>query len=210
VEYLLNGIPGHLAGESSDAGGSTSAAPVASVPATTPAPRSAQVQQQPTQTPASSAPQNLFQLAQQQAGGAGGNPLGGLRGPGTAGTGGGLESVRNAPGMDALRQLVAQNPQAIQPMLQQLMETNPGLVQAIGNDPERFLQILNEGLNMEEQDGQPGTVEIRLTQEEAAAIGRLEALGFPRQAVIEAYLACDKNEELAANFLFDGAFDDNP
>lgn len=113
-------------------------------------------------------------MAQQQAGGAGGNPLGGLRGPGTAGAGGGLENVHNAPGMDALRQLVAQNPQAIQPMLQQLMETNPGLVQAIGNDPERFLQILNEGLNMEEQEGgQPGTVEIRLTQEEAAAIGRV-------------------------------------
>mmetsp|Transcript_138132 Transcript_138132/g.350032 ORF Transcript_138132/g.350032 Transcript_138132/m.350032 type:complete len:269 (-) Transcript_138132:243-1049(-) len=48
---------------------------------------------------------------------------------------------------------------------------------------------------------------IRLTEEEGAAVDRLAALGFDRNMAAQAYLACDKNEELAANFLFDSGND---
>lgn len=52
----------------------------------------------------------------------------------------------------------------------------------------------------------PGAQVVRLTQDEAAAVQRLQDLGFSRQQAIEAYLACDKNEQMAANLLFDGSF----
>jgi UV excision repair protein RAD23 len=49
----------------------------------------------------------------------------------------------------------------------------------------------------------PGTTLISLTAEEKAAVDRLTSMGFPKQRVLEAYLACDKNEEQAANLLMD-------
>ena len=54
----------------------------------------------------------------------------------------------------------------------------------------------------------PGTVSASLTEEDDEAVQRLFRLSFDRQAVIDAYFACDKNEELAANFLFDQSEDD--
>lgn len=52
----------------------------------------------------------------------------------------------------------------------------------------------------------PGT--IRVTQEEMEAINRLTSLGFPKHKAAEAYFACDKNEEYAANYLFETGFED--
>ena len=42
-----------------------------------------------------------------------------------------------------------------------------------------------------------------LPEEGEAAVQRLMALGFPRAGAVEAYLACDQDEMLAANFLMD-------
>lgn len=52
----------------------------------------------------------------------------------------------------------------------------------------------------------PGT--IRVSQEEMDAINRLTQLGFPKHKAAEAYFACDKNEEFAANYLFETGGED--
>lgn len=44
-----------------------------------------------------------------------------------------------------------------------------------------------------------------MTEEERAAIDRLVGMGFERNMVIQAYFACDKNEEMTANYLVGGS-----
>jgi UV excision repair protein RAD23 len=167
----------------------------------------------------------LAQQQQQQAGGAVPHP----GGPTGAGPGGqlNLEALRDNPQIQQLRQQMAQNPAMIQPLIQQLAMQNPAIAQMIAQNPEALFQLL--GIELDDEEGgqlPPGAQVISVTEEERAAIQRvsipsklsilfkslhsfqLEALGFPRQAVLEAYFACDKNEELAANYLFESGFDD--
>jgi len=116
--------------------------------------------------------------------------------------------------MAQLRQLVAQNPALIQPLIQQIVASNPQAAQALNENPDLIFQILG-GLEGEDfpgggegGEGGEGAVQIEVTPEDAEAIGRLEALGFSREQATMAYLSCDKNENLAANFLFEGGFND--
>jgi len=48
---------------------------------------------------------------------------------------------------------------------------------------------------------------IRMTHAEAAAVERLKNIGFSQQQALEAFLVCNKNEQMAANYLFENAND---
>ena len=56
--------------------------------------------------------------------------------------------------------------------------------------------------------GNPPPGSIQVSPGEMEAINRLAQLGFPKTRAAEAYFACDKNEEMAANFLFEAGFED--
>ena len=56
------------------------------------------------------------------------------------------------------------------------------------------------------QNPPPGSIQVSPVEMEA--INRLSQLGFPKARAAEAYFACDKNEEMAANFIFESGFED--
>lgn len=117
-----------------------------------------------------------------------------------------LAHLSTNPNFLQLRQVVQQNPQLLPSLLQQLAERNPGLAQSINDNQEDFYQLINAvpGGDGGMGGGQgPGPGAIQVTPEEKAAIDRLMALGFPEHVVVQAYFACDKNENLAANYLFE-------
>lgn len=119
---------------------------------------------------------------------------------------GDLDSLRNREEFQALRETMRENPQILQPMIQELGQQNPQLMQIIQDHQEDILDLMNEPEGDENLQSQldsmiSGTVTI--TPEENEAIQRLEAMGFHRDIVVEAFFACNKNEDLAANYLLD-------
>lgn len=156
--------------------------------------------------------ENLFEAAAAAAGGAG---LGGATGAGE-GEGGEIDIDMDELGdedrLAVLRNALETNPELIQPILEQLShlaQSNPEVQALIQQDPEGFLRAIMQGelggfeITGEEGDAEEApTTYVPLTAEEQDAVNRLCDLGFDRTLVIQVYLACDKNEEAAADILF--------
>ncbi|KAM1954516.1 hypothetical protein EV1_023676 [Malus domestica] len=198
VEYLYSGIPEQA-----------EIPPAAQVPAG----------EQAANPPAANLPAQVPQPAA-PTGGPNANPLDlfpqGLPNMGANAGAGNLDFLRNSPQVfsnspfqfQALRAMVQANPQILQPMLQELGKQNPHLMQLIQAHQADFLRLINEPVeggegNLLEQLGAAVPQAVTVTPEEREAIERLEAMGFDRALVLEVYFACNKNEELAANYLLD-------
>ncbi|POS83218.1 hypothetical protein EPUL_004947 [Erysiphe pulchra] len=195
VEYLINGIPENLqpnVPQSTSIGSST----ISSAPA------------QGQSSDQEGISRNLFDVAAalgSGTAGGGGFARGSSTNTPSGGNSGGLgnlDFLRNNPQFQQLRQVVQQQPQMLEPILQQVGAGNPQLAALIGDHSQQFLQLLSEGTD---NDGAlpPGVQAITVSEDERAAIERLCLLGFSRDLATQAYFACDKNEELAANFLFE-------
>ncbi|CAI9766930.1 unnamed protein product [Fraxinus pennsylvanica] len=166
------------------------------------------------QPPASEQPVNSLTQATHPAvpsSGPNANPLDlfpqGIPNLGSNASAGTFDFLRNSQQFQALRAMVQANPQILQPMLQELGKQNPQLVRLIQEHQADFLRLINEPVEGEGNilgqlaEAMPQTVSV--TPEEGEAIERLEAMGFDRALVLEVFFACNKNEELAANYLLD-------
>ncbi|XP_073060589.1 ubiquitin receptor RAD23d-like isoform X5 [Primulina eburnea] len=166
------------------------------------------------QLPAGELPVNPSAQAMQPtvpSGGPNANPLDlfpqGLPNMGSNAGTGSVDFLRNSQQFQTLRAIVQANPQILQPMLQELGKQNPQLVRMIQEHQADFLRLVNEPVegegNISGQLAEAMPQAVTLTPEEQEAIERLVAMGFDRALVLEVFFACNKNEELAANYLLD-------
>jgi len=132
-----------------------------------------------------------------------------------------LAFLRDHEMFQQIRSVIQQNPNMLSTMLQQIGQSNPQLLQIISQNQEAFIRMINEGEVSGDDEGaipglpgegpgdaldQPGVIQV--SPQDKEAIERLKALGFPEHLVVQAYFACEKNENLAANFLLSQDFDD--
>jgi len=194
VEYLLTGIPPSLVTEGSAAPAAQDAPPASDNAPSTPAQAAAAV------------------AAAVEGGG----------GTAASDPADPLAFLRNQDEFQQMKRLLQQNPSMLNALLQHIGQSNPELLQVISQNQEAFIRMINEpeggsagsggvgggrpagggGENL----GESGVIQV--SPQDKEAIERLKALGFPEHLVVQAYFACEKNENLAANFLLSQNFDD--
>ncbi|KAH9985799.1 hypothetical protein BJV74DRAFT_550669 [Russula compacta] len=124
------------------------------------------------------------------------------------------------PMVQAIRRMVAENPTLTGPLIEDLKTTDPeGAAGLSTADPDGILRYFSQ-LGSDGHDSSGGSIgaptrvpalpptggdaAMTLTPADNASIRALEEMGFPRDAVLEAYLSCGKDKDLAANYLVEG------
>lgn len=130
--------------------------------------------------------------------------------------------------------ICSRDPNALQAILANIQHSDPDLFNELKEKEEEFKNLISQPLTRQDiaifqqfqQELHPGTGAqqphqqpgqgqqnqnlIKLTKEEDEAIKRLMELGnFNKAEVVQTYFACDKNEEMAANILFEQKWNDD-
>lgn len=220
VDYLFNGIPESATVPEPPAQPATTTSPAnRQQTGTSPTTQGAGETERDagTRAPPPGTPFNMFETPTQGSGG------------GAQGGAGSLDFLRTLPQFNLMRRLIQANPAVLPQILQQLEETNPSLLAMIEANQAEFTRLINEPLREGEDGGddavmeqlaqamagaggpggQPGPGQIYVTEEEHEQIVRLSELGatigLEESHVVETWLACNRDETLAANFLVDHA-----
>uniref|UniRef100_A0A182K258 UV excision repair protein RAD23 n=1 Tax=Anopheles christyi TaxID=43041 RepID=A0A182K258_9DIPT len=145
------------------------------------------------------------QQQQQQQGGQGGT------GTAQSGDANPLAFLRDNPVFEDMRRILRDDPSMLPYLMRRMQTSNPDLLNIIAEYQDEFLALINEGSNTAGQAaGQPMSRELEdiaaamvnsLTPSDMDAIERLKALGYPEHLVIQAYIACERDEYDAAMFL---------
>lgn len=143
---------------------------------------------------------------------------------GAGGEGGGgadddnpLAFLRDNPVFQDMKRILRDDPSMLPHLMRRMQASNPDLLDIIAMHQEHFLALINEGspavpagreMSRELEDIAAAMVNS-LTPRDMDAIERLKALGYPEHLVIQAYIACERDEYNAAEFLVSQALDDD-
>ena len=109
------------------------------------------------------------------------------------GSGGTFGFLRNSEEFYKIRDVLRRNPNEFENLMNQLQASNPELYELIKSNTEEFLGIV----------GLTAAPQVELLPQEEADIKELAELGYHEDDVVEAYITCDKNKELAASYLLE-------
>ena len=122
--------------------------------------------------------------------------------------------------------LCANDPSKLQSIIMSLQHSQPELLALIKKHENEFKELISKPITEEDmaafqeinnqtglagnfansqgtQGGETGQGVIKLNKTEYDAVQRLKEFGFSEMDAAQAYFACDKNEEMALNFLFE-------
>ena len=121
-----------------------------------------------------------------------------------------------------IKVLCQQDPSSLEDILQTLHHNAPELMNMITNNQEEFENLLKEPMNEEDLrnfhqfqiengelfgDDEEDDEQINLSKEEMDAVKRIqEFAGVTEADATQAFIACEKNEELACNFVLENKF----